>query len=57
MEKLNDKLNNEEFFFVLNRLYNKIPCGLVWYTPDLNSEFRFINDIGISLLGYSSKKN
>ena len=56
MEKLNDKLNNEEFFFVLNRLYNKIPCGLVWYTPDLNSEFRFINDIGISLLGYSSKK-
>lgn len=56
MEKLKDKLDNEEFFYVLNRLYNKIPCGLVWYTPDENSEFRFINEIGLSLLGYSSKK-
>lgn len=51
-----DKNKNEEFFFVLNRLYNNIPCGLAWYTPGPNSEFRFINDIGYSLLGYSTKE-
>ena len=51
-----EKINNEEFFYVLNRLYNKIPCGLAWYTPDLNSEVRYINDIGYSILGYSSKQ-
>lgn len=51
-----EKLNSEEFFFVLNRLYNNIPCGLVWYTPEIESKIRFINEIGFSLLGYSSKK-
>ena len=52
-----EKLNSEEFFFVLNRLYNNIPCGLVWYTPEIESKIRFINEIGFSLLGYSSKQD
>jgi len=52
-----EKLNSEEFFFVLNRLYNNIPCGLVWYTPEIESKIRFMNEIGVSLLGYSSKQD
>ena len=56
MEKSTSKISNkDEFFQTLNRLYNKIPCGLAWYTTGINSELRFVNDIAISLLGYSSK--
>lgn len=47
---------NDEYYFVLNRLYNNIPCGLAWYSLGENSELRFINEAGYLLLGYSSKK-
>ena len=49
-------LKNDDFYHVLTRLYNNIPSGLVWYSLGKNSEIRFINDAGVSILGYSSKK-
>ena len=56
MEKsTTENLRDNEFFQTLSRLYNRIPCGLAWYTIGLNSELRFVNDVAISLLGYSSK--
>ena len=50
-------INNpdNEFFLILNRLYDKIPCGLAWYTCEPNSRIRFLNKTAISLLGFSSK--
>ena len=51
-----ETIKNDDFYHVLNRLYNNIPSGLAWYSLGKNSEIRFINDAGVSILGYSSKK-
>ena len=51
-----ERIHNNEFYPSLKRLYNKISCGLAWYTFSCESELKFINDMATSILGFSSKK-
>ena len=51
-----EQIHNNEFYPSLKRLYNRISCGLAWYTLCDDGKLRFINDKACSILGYTSKK-